>query len=279
MTVDEIWSCVEKAVAFGYGTVVLQAGEDSGLHFEVIGDLVRKIKEETDLAVTLSLGEQTLETLKYWKTAGADRYLLRIETTDEALINKIHPGQPHGSRMENIYRLRDLGYQVGSGIMVGIPGQTYRIIAQDLGWFHAMDLDMIGIGPYLSHPDTPLANETSLLPDQVPNTEIMTHKVVALARLLCPEANIPATTALATVNRENGREQALLRGANVVMPNLTPAQYRKYYEIYPNKACVSETEEICQNCMSGRIVSLGRAIGSGPGHRRHLQGNATPTLS
>ena len=169
--------------------------------------------------------------------------------------------------------LRELGYEVGSGVMIGIPGQTYADLARDIELFGRLDLDMIGVGPYLSHPDTPLADHRAQ-PDavdgrQVPATESMTYKVVALTRLVCPTANIPATTALATLNREDGRELGLVRGANVVMPNLTPPQYRALYEIYPNKACLAETGEACHHCVTARIEGLGRTPGSGRGDSRN----------
>jgi biotin synthase len=269
LTDAEIQDCAKRGKSMGYGTVVLQAGEDPGIPPERIARLVTWIKQETGLAVTLSLGEQSEDVFRLWKTAGADRYLLRIETTDDALMRTIHPGEPHGSRKDNIDRLFNLGFQVGSGVMVGIPGQTPAILARDLAWFRDKDFDMIGIGPFLPHPGTPLGQVGSGGSDQVLNSETNTHKALALTRVLCPEANLPATTALATVNRQDGRELALQRGANVVMPNLTPVQYRSLYEIYPSKACIHETAEMCQSCLGGRISSIGRKIGVGPGARKH----------
>ncbi len=153
--------------------------------------------------------------------------------------------------------------------MIGIPGQTYDDLADDIALFAKLDLDMIGVGPYLCHPDTPLADRMAwpMAADdaQVPATEEMTYKVLALARLVCPRANIPATTALATLNTKNGREWGLVRGANVVMPNLTPPQYRALYEIYPDKACIAETGEACHRCLTGRIEAIGRKPGHGRG--------------
>jgi len=160
-----------------------------------------------------------------------------------------------------------LGYETGSGIMIGIPGQTYEDIVKDIELFRTLDLDMIGVGPFIPHPETPLANEP-LTQDQVPNTEAMTYKVVALTRLVCPQANIPSTTALATLNLAQGRELGLSRGANVIMPNLTPVQYRASYEIYPSKACIKETAEQCRHCLKKRIESIGRTVGIGPGPRQ-----------
>ena len=215
-----------------------------------------------------------------WREAGADRYLLRFETSNPALFEKIHPSLPrkHSDRPALLRTIKRLGYEAGSGVMVGIPGQTFQDLARDLTLFQELDLDMIGIGPYIAHPDTPLgaSNSSSLLssgsgsqaPDsraQVPNTELMTYKMVALARIACPKANIPSTTALATLNLAQGRELGLCRGANIVMPNLTPAKYRVLYEIYPAKACIQETAEQCHGCMRSRIESIGRMVGTGRG--------------
>ncbi len=277
MTTPEIMECVRSAVEYGYGTVVLQSGEDYGLEMEWVADLVRRIKTETPLAVTLSLGERSPEDFLAWRRAGANRYLIRFETSDPELYTRIHPSLPNraSDRIAILRGLRDLGYEIGSGIMVGIPGQSYDCVANDLLMFRELDLDMIGVGPYLPHPATPLgsgsfANGLSE-EQQVPNSELMTYKVVALTRIVCPEANIPSTTALATVNKRNGRELGLQRGANVVMPNLTPTKYRVLYEIYPSKACINETAAACRGCLQGRIRSIGRIVGSGQGGRRRLK--------
>ncbi len=284
MTSEEILRCAHQAVGFGYGTVVLQAGEDEGLSASAVADVIERIKADTPLAVTLSLGERTEEELALWRSAGADRYLLRFETSNPELFTRIHP--PHSGRTCNrialLGLLRELGYEIGSGVMIGIPGQTYEDLASDVELFAALDLDMIGVGPFLPHPATPLGRdgggvgetplrrtgETPAPPaptDQVPNTEGMTYKMIALARLACPRANIPSTTALATLNKASGRELGLCRGANVVMPNLTPPEYRAMYEIYPDKACVFETAEACHGCMIRRIRSIGRTVGTGRG--------------
>jgi len=274
MTADEITACTTAAVEFGYGTVVLQSGEDDGIKQQWLADIIRKIKRETSLAVTLSLGERPDEDLAAWREAGADRYLLRFETSDAELYRFIHPSRPGrtSDRFDILNKLRELGYEVGSGVMIGIPGQTYDSLADDIEAFRRLDLDMIGVGPYISHPATPLAKRTGLRStpsdQQVPNSELMTYKVVALTRLVRPDANIPSTTALATLNKESGRELGLSRGANVIMPNLTPPQYRTLYEIYPSKACLFETAEDCRSCLKHRIVAMGRTVGQGPGGRR-----------
>lgn len=270
MTAGEILECARQAVALGYGTVVLQSGEDYGLMRKGVADIVRRIKSETPLAVTLSLGERSDDELLAWKAAGADRYLLRFETSDPHLYVKIHPSLPErvSDRISMLKRLRAFGYEIGSGVMVGIPGQTHEVLARDIMHFRELDLDMIGVGPYLAHPETPLATAADAEVDQVPRTEQMVYKTVALSRLVCPEANIPSTTALATLNRATGRELGLRRGANIVMPNLTPTRYRALYEIYPNKVCISETANACGMCLRSRIHGIGRTVGTGQGGRR-----------
>ncbi len=271
---EEIMNCVREAVAYGYGTAVMQAGEDYGIGREWLAGIIAEIKRTTPLAVTLSLGERPDEDLAAWRAAGADRYLLRFETSDPALYAIIHPpapGKAPTDRIAILRRLQELGYEAGSGVMIGIPGQSYRSLAHDIATFAALDLDMIGVGPYLPHPETPLGSRAvapAIDPaEQVPNSEAMTYKVLALTRLACPQANIPSTTALATLNTVSGRELGLQRGANVVMPNLTPPQYRVLYEIYPAKACISETAEQCQRCLEGRIRAIGRQVGQGQGGR------------
>lgn len=271
MTDSEGMEAVSHAVAFGYGTVVIQSGEDYGLSREWVARLVSRIKRETPLAVTLSLGERPDGDLIAWHRAGADRYLLRFETSNQTLYDRIHPSLPgRGSdRVAILRRLGELGYEIGGGGMVGIPGQTYDDLADDVELYRCLDLDMIGIGPYLPHPHTPLGQagpESSAPPDeQVPNTEVMTHKVLALARIVCPLANIPSTTALATLNGHNGTELALMRGANVVMPNMTPMAYRSMYEIYPSKACLREPPDRFHDCLRERIAAIGRTVGTGRG--------------
>jgi len=274
MSEEEILSCAHRALDYGYGTVVMQSGEDYGIKTEWLAGIVRRIKAETGLAVTLSLGERPDEDLVVWREAGADRYLLRFETSDEELYRLIHPDLPgrRSDRFAILRTLQRLGYEAGSGIMVGIPGQTYASVAADIDAFRDLDLDMIGIGPYISHPATPLGDRSWVreIPpeEQIPSDEQTVYKVVALTRLVCPQANLPSTTALATINQVDGRELGLQRGANIVMPNLTPPEYRAKYEIYPDKACVSETAEMCRGCLQGRIEAIGREVGTGPGGRR-----------
>ncbi len=271
MTGAEILECAHRAKGLGFGTVVIQGGEDPGLTVEVIEEAILAIKAETGLAVTLSLGERADEELTRWRAAGADRYLLRFETSNPALYAAIHPpvhGQAPLDRLALLRRLGNLGYEVGSGVMVGIPGQTWDDLVRDLRTFQDLDLDMIGIGPWLPHPATPLAQDIEAFAgpnEQVTNDRLTTLKMVALARLLVPDANLPATTALATLDKDQGRELGLMSGGNVIMPNLTPPKYRVLYELYPDKACVNETAEECDVCLRGRIARIGRTVGEGPG--------------
>lgn len=270
MTHEEILAATRLAVRLGYGTVVLQSGEDEGATRDGLGELVRSIKAETPLAVTLSVGECSEADLAAWKQAGADRYLLRFETSDRNLYDRLHPPRRPGERSDRLGllgTLRKLGYETGSGVLVGLPGQTFESLAEDLQRFAELDLDMIGCGPFIPHPGTALGGEqTTPTPDgQVPATELMGYKVIALARLLCPDANIPSTTALSTLNRTAGRERGLARGANVVMPNLTPARYRNLYEIYPGKPTADVDLHDQDARLRAQIAALGRSVGTGPG--------------
>jgi biotin synthase len=270
MTDEEILTCATKAVILGFGTLVMQSGRDATMDVDWLTGIIRRVKAETDLAVTLSVGEWPREAYVAWRDAGADRFLLRFETSNRELYNRIHlPIGDRTDRLEILRELGELGYEVGSGVMIGIPGQTYSDLANDILLFGDLQLDMVGVGPYIPHPDTPLADVPRLGDDQVPNDEGMTYKVMALTRILYPGINIPATTALATLNKADGRELGLSRGGNVLMPNLTPVEYRASYEIYPAKACIQETAEQCNSCMRGRIRSIGRTVGTGRGDSPH----------
>lgn len=277
LSAEQILACARRAVHYGYGTVVLQSGEDSGIRREWLTEVIRQLKRQTHLAVTLSLGERDRADLAAWRHAGADRYLLRFETANAHLYNRIHPPRRPGlpDRFDLLRTLRQLGYEVGSGVMVGIPGQTIDDLADDIEWFGRLDLDMIGLGPFLAHPHTPLGQEYAEASDrpadprQVANSELMTYKAIALVRLVCPDANIPSTTALASLNPQNGREEGLRCGANVIMPNLTPPAYRRQYEIYPAKACLQEEPGRFDQQLKQRIAALGRRVGVGPGAAPH----------
>ena len=275
MTQAEILACARQGRDLGFGTIVLQGGQDPGLTGPFVADVVRAVKQETGAAVTLSLGERGEFDLRLWREAGADRYLLRFETTDEALYRRIHPDLPGtvSDRVGQLLRMREMGYEIGTGVMVGIPGQTWDTLANDIWAFRDYGMDMIGIGPYLPGPRTPLAGplgaELAAPPsEQVPNDELTTLKAVALTRLVCPDTNIPSTTALAVLDPTSGRANGLCRGANVIMPNLTPPQYRVLYEIYPGKAAIHETADELAERVFALISSLGRTVGTGPGGRR-----------
>jgi biotin synthase len=280
MTREEIEGCARTAVQLGYGTVVIQAGEDDALTAKSISEIVGSIKRTTPLAVTLSLGERSQEELRLWRRAGADRYLLRFETSDADLFRAIHPGRSPQApdRLAILGQIKRLGYEAGGGVMVGIPGQSYESLAQDVLTFRALDLDMIGIGPYIAHPATPLGSGMLRPPvdpgDQAPSSEQMVYKMIALTRILCPTANIPSTTALATINRTHGRRQGLQVGANVVMPNLTPVRYRPLYQIYPDKACIEESATDCNQCLRSQIQSTDRFPGRSTGGRGEFEVDA-----
>jgi len=272
MTEEEILFCAKTAVNLGYGTLVMQTGEDPGLTCGFIANVIHRIKSETPLAVTLSLGERDENELKEWKAAGADRYLLRFETSDRTLFEKIHPPLPgkKSDRLSILNMLKKIGFETGSGVMIGIPGQRFSSLTNDIVLFGELDLDMIGVGPFVPHPATPLGTTSNgLLENQVPATPQMTYKVLALSRLVCPQANIPSTTALATLGGKNARMLGLERGANVVMPNLTPAGYRAMYEIYPDKASFIETREGFESDFRNTLKAMGRKAGTGPGNRRN----------
>lgn len=265
MSAEEVLQGAEVAHELGYGSVVIQAGEDPGLSSEWVAQVVQRIKERTPLAITLSLGER-MEDLARWREAGADRYLLRIETTDPQLHKRIHPPRPGHDpdhRFRVLERLHELGYAVGSGVMVGIPGQSWESLAGDLLWFRDQGLAMVGLGPWVPDPATPLSQAPTLPDDQqVPHDAATTLRVLALTRLLCPQAHIPSTTALATLG---GRQDGLRCGANVVMPNLTPPQYRFLYQIYPHKAGSDLGILEMDRLVRDQLRALGRPPGRGRG--------------
>ena len=261
MADGEIVACARLAQRLRFGTVVLQAGECAALWTrERVAGLVRRIKQETGQRVTLSLGERSEEDTAAWREAGADRYLLRFETSDRALFARIHPGAPEGGehpRLAQLRRMKAQGYEVGSGVMLGLPGQTLASVADDLLLFRELGLDMVGLGPYLRHPETPLGRSAE--PSEVPVSADFTCRCLALTRLLLPTANIPATTALSTLDPAHGRERGLRSGANVVMPNLTPASYREGYQIYPGKICVAAPEADALNALLALFARMGLA--------------------
>lgn len=258
---DEIVELARKAAGYGYKSVVLQSAEDSYYTTEILQDIIKRIKK-FNIAVTLSLGEKTFEEYKSYKEAGADRYLLRIESTDRALYESLDPKMSHKNRLRCLSDLKSLGYEVGTGNLVGLPNQSVESIADDILFFKEIDADMVGLGPFIPNEDTPLG-------DYKVDNFTMSLKVMALVRLLLPDSNVPATTAMESLNR-NGRVIALSSGANVVMPNITEGEYRKLYALYPGKICVNDTPSHCFNCIGGKISSIGRNVSTSLGSRKKV---------
>ena len=252
---DEIVRLAEAAAAQGYASLVVQSGEiESEGQTRLVEDVLRRIAP-LGLGVTLSLGEQNEEVYRRWKEAGAVRYLLRIETSSERLYRSLHPaGHSWLRRVECLRALRRCGYQVGTGVMCGLPGQTVDDLADDIGFFADMDVDMIGMGPFIPHPDTPLAGE----PFDAEARLLLGLKMIAVTRLHLHDVNIAAATALQAL-APDGRERGVLAGANVVMPNVTDAEHRRLYQLYANKPCLDESAGLCRGCMERRLAAIGEA--------------------
>lgn len=259
LTKNEIFFLSANAVKLGYRTIVLQSGEDDFYDTDKMCEIIREIKK-LDVALTLSIGEKTYDEYKAFKEAGADRYLLRIETTDKNLYKEMHPNANIENRFRCLYDLKKLGYETGSGCLVGLPNQTIESLANDILFFKELNADMVGIGPFIPHKQTPLNNAKQ-------GDFWLALKVMALTRLVLPDINIPATTAMETIN-PNGRIIALQSGANVVMPNVTSTEYRAKYEIYPGKICLNDSAEQCRGCIENKIKSIGRTISKDYGFRK-----------
>jgi len=275
MTAEEIIACAVQADELNYGSIVLQSGERQDPAFtDFVEEVLRGIGRATDgrLGVTLSLGEQSRETLRRWFAAGAHRYLLRIETSSETLYRKIHPqDHDYAARRQCLDDLRREGYQVGTGVMIGLPFQTAADLSDDILFFQQQDIDMIGMGPYIPHQDTPLAAHCPDF-DASKNLELGL-KMIALTRIMLKDVNIASTTALQSLSPQ-GRELGLKAGANIIMPNITPTQYREGYQLYDNKPCLDENALMCRGCLEQRVASIGETIGYGqwgdsPHFRRH----------
>jgi len=262
---EEILDACRFAWENRFGSVVLQSGELSSPAFvKRIDDLLKKIKQlsNNELGITLSCGEQSLDTYRRWFESGAHRYLLRIESSNRELYYKIHPENENHSfehRMEALHFLKEVGYQVGTGVMIGLPFQTYENLADDLLFFKKLDIDMCGMGPYIEHEDTPLHQYRHLLKSKQERFDLALN-MIAVLRLLMPDINIAAATALQAIDPA-GREKALAVGANVMMPNLTPCEYREEYKLYENKPCLDEDAELCRNCLEARVELAGAEIG------------------
>ena len=260
MSPEEIIQTAKQAANIGFKTIVMQSGED--LHFsnDVMCDILREIKK-FDVTITLSCGERDYEDYKAWKEAGADRYLIRIETTDKDLYHKLDPGMSWQNRYNCSMWLKELGYELGSGIMVGLPEQTVESIAEDLLFMKDIEVDMAGIGPFIPAPNTPLADEEG-------GSLNLALRTMAVMRLLMPDINIPATTAMESLHPE-GRIMALKAGANVVMPNITSSEYKNLYTLYPNKTNVDKAQS--NTDIVAKITAIGRTIGKGYGeHKKKL---------
>ena len=235
----EILSAVKKIADNNIKTAVLQSGEDESFDWDLITFIVKKIKKDLAMSVTLSCGELESAVYEKWRKAGADRYLLKIETSNKKLYETLHPGMSFENRLNCLDTLKELGYQAGSGVIIGLKGQTLEDIANDIMFFAKKDFDMIGINPFIAHSE-------SMLKKHPVGDPFLTIKAVALTRIVTKNAHLPATTALGSVGKEDLRITALKSGANVIMPNFTPYQYRKQYEIYPDKRCLSEDENIME---------------------------------
>jgi biotin synthase len=274
MSEDEVLAVAKLMPDWSQHTIVLQSGESSSEASDRrIERLIARIKRETPLSVTISVGNRPREVYARWRAAGMDRYLLRFETSDADLFARLHPDCTLDERLRCLGDLRALGVQVGSGFMIGLPGETLETLARNIALCRTLDLDMIGIGPFIAHPDTPLAGAKNAYAD-----DPQMHFVALAALRICnADAHIPATTAFdALFTNPSGRDLALRRGANVFMPNSTPTKYRKDYLLYPDKPCVDEGGGMCAFCVMGRLELLGRTIGEGPGHsiKRALCGAA-----
>ncbi len=272
---EEILESCRFAWENRFASVVLQSGELSAPAFvKRVDDLLKKIKQISngELGITLSCGEQTMDTYKRWFESGAHRYLLRIESSNRELYYKIHPEDETHSfekRVQSLGFLKEAGYQVGTGVMIGLPFQTYEHLADDLLFFKKIDIDMCGMGPYIEHEDTPLYEHRNLLKSKQERFDLALN-MIAVLRLLMPDINIAAATALQAIDPA-GREKALAIGANVIMPNLTPAAYREEYQLYEDKPCLDEDAELCRNCLEARIHVAGAEIGYGEwGDSKHF---------
>jgi len=275
LTDDEILKAVSFAHENRYASVVLQAGELSNEVFvNRIANLVSKIKKETngEIGLTLSLGEQTEETYQRWFDAGAHRYLLRIESSNPNLYKRIHPNNylhSFETRIKCLETLKKTGYQVGTGVMIGLPFQSYDDLANDLLFMQEFDIDMCGMGPYIEHSETPLFQYRDTLESKQQRFDLAL-KMIAILRLMMKDINIAAATALQAIDKM-GREKAIRVGANIIMPNITPGKYRNNYKLYENKPCTNEEAEDCNTCLEKRISITGNDVGYGEwGDSKHF---------
>lgn len=256
---EEILSLARSAKKYGYMTLVMQSGECSVYEDDEFCEILSEIKS-MDFAITLSIGEKSPEQYAMYKKAGADRFLLRIETTDPELYQKMHPNMSLENRMASLRYLKAAGYETGTGNLVGLPGQTDSSIAKDILFFSELGADMIGLGPFIPSPGTPLALSKG-------GTFIKALKVMALTRLLIPDANIPATTAMETL-QPSGRMIALASGANVIMPNVTDESHKVEYNLYPGKPALHESALKCRDDICKKLLGIGRPVSKDYGFRK-----------
>ncbi|RJP28033.1 MAG: [FeFe] hydrogenase H-cluster radical SAM maturase HydE [Candidatus Omnitrophota bacterium] len=252
LSMPEVLQAARQVASNGIKTIVLQSGEDDGLDAAWLYELICRIKSDYNIAVTLCVGERSFEEYKLWREAGADRYLLKIETTDKALYERLHPGMSFDNRIRCLMQLKELGYQLGSGNIIGLKDQSLESIAGDILFFKEMNLDMVGIGPFIPHPQTRLSSE---LQGEV----FLTLKTIALTRIVTKTAHIPATTALGSLEADY-RIAALKSGANVLMPNFTPAGVKKLYDLYPHRRCLDDSGSICVKCMDNFVKPINRHL-------------------
>ena len=266
LTVEQIVGLAEAGWKYGLKTFVLQGGEDPWFTADRVAETVEGVKKVTEGqgAITLSVGIRPRETYRKWKDAGADRYLMRFETSDQALYTQLKNGAQLADRLKALADLRDLGFEVGSGYMVGLPGESEETRINNALLCHEMDFDMVGIGPFIPHPDTPLAGA----PQQPIDLAV---RAAGLVRLLLPEANMPATTAAGSLDKQ-GREKMLAAGANVLMPNITPESVKKDYLLYPGKICLDESGFECINCLDIRTHLVDKTLSWGRGNSRNAEG-------
>lgn len=266
LDVEQVVDAALWCAASGYGSCVLQSGERRDARFigfveECVAEIRRRSVSATlpqGLGITLSVGEQSIDTYRRWRRAGAHRYLLRIETTNPALFARLHPPEQNFvSRLAALHDLRDSGYQVGTGVMIGVPGQTVDDLAADIGFFAGEEIDMIGMGPYLVSAGGAMAADGMMATQPLLS---LACKMIAVTRLVLGDVNIAATTALQALVPD-GRERGIAFGANVTMPNLTPAEFRKNYQLYDGKPCIDEGRAECRSCLEGRVLSAGRRVG------------------
>ncbi len=265
LTDEEILDAADFAYENHYASIVLQSGEIASKVFcdrieNILSELNKRFHGE--LGVTLSLGEQKDEIYRRWFNAGAHRYLLRIETTNEELFHKIHPNDSnhnYDTRINCLYALKKIGYQVGTGVMMGLPFQTLEDLANDLIFIRSFEADMVGMGPFIEHPDTPLYQYRDIL---LPRKDrlMLGLKMIAILRLMMNDINIAAATALQAID-PMGREKGIMAGANILMPNITPARYRSKYKLYEDKPCVDDNPDDCTQCLEARISMTGNRIG------------------